>query len=284
MYISFNQNFIREEEAHSDMMPWIWQPQKCTILEDVRANAAHPLLIDKHFDAILGKAKLLQISLPYFFDCQFLSKQIEGLLTRNKLYQAANVRIILIRNTNANQTDVLMNCSFAGQGTYELNRKGLLIDIFDKAYVTAHSPYQLNQFCQIVNDMAKSAAANSKLDDMLLITEQGFIVSATESTFFAVSGKKILTPPAEIGARRDVLSELVIEAACNLGYRVDIEALVMKEDLPTLDEVFLCDTANGLQWVGGYKNRRYIHKESSLINTELNKILFGQTDIRSPQV
>ncbi len=274
MYISLNQEFIKEEDARFAVMPWQLQAQGGILCEDIRANAAKPLLAEPHFKILAQNARLLNFDLPTYLDEHFLSTQIAGLLTRNKLFQAANVRVTLMRNAATNQTDVVISSQMAGDGHYELNRKGLFIDVFDEAYVTVHSPYQLNQFCQLVNGMAKAAAVRRKLDDMLLLTDMGFIVSATDTMVAAVQNGKILTPPLEIGARLDVMRDLLAKAAEIAGYHLDNEALIMQEDLNEADEIFLFSTAKGLQWVSGYRNHRYIHKVASALNEAINKILF----------
>lgn len=274
MYISVNQNFIKEEDVHLEMVPWIWQPQKCVITENIRANATRPLLIDKHLEILIQNANLLKIKLPEYLNAGFVTAQISGLLTRNKLFQAANVTLTLARTPETGATETIITSQSAGPGPYELNSKGLLIDVFDEAYVTVHSPYQLNQFCQLVNGMAKAAAVRRKLDDMLLLTDMGFIVSATDTMVAAVQNGKILTPPLEIGARLDVMRDLLAKAAEIAGYHLDNEALIMQEDLNEADEIFLFSTAKGLQWVAGYRNHRYIHKVSSALNNAVNQILF----------
>ena len=242
--------------------------------EDIRANAANPVLVDKHLEILTQNANLLKIKLPDYLNVGFVTAQISSLLTRNKLFQAANVRLTLARNPENGATETIITSQPAGPGPYELNRKGLLIDVFDEAYVTVHSPYQLNQFCQLVNGMAKAAAVRRKLDDMLLLTDMGFIVSATDTMVAAVQNGKILTPPLEIGARLDVMRDLLAKAAEITGYHLDNEALIMQEDLNEADEIFLFSTAKGLQWVSGYRNHRYIHKVASALNEAINKILF----------
>ena len=109
---------------------------------------------------------------------------------------------------------------------------------------------------------------------MLLLTDMGFIVSATDTMVAAVQNGKILTPPLEIGARLDVMRDLLAKAAEMAGYHLDNEALIMQEDLNEADEIFLFSTAKGLQWVSGYRNHRYIHKVASALNEAINKILF----------
>ena len=274
MYISFNQDFIKEEDVHLEMVPWIWQPQKCVITENIRANATRPLLIEKHLEILIQNANLLKIKLPEYLNAGFVTAQISGLLTRNKLFQAANVTLTLARNPETGATETIITSQSAGPGPYELNCKGLLIDVFDEAYVTVHSPYQLNQFCQLVNGMAKSAAASRKLDDMLLLTDMGFIVSATDTAVAIVQNGKILTPPLEIGAHLDVMRSVLANAAELTGYHIDDEALIMQEDINEADEIFLFSTAKGLQWVAGYRNHRYIHKVSSALINAVNQILF----------
>ena len=274
MYISVNQSFVKEEDVLFGSMPWLLSGQGAVLNEDIRANAANPILLDKHLEILTQNANILKIKLPDYFNIGFVTAQISGLLTRNKLFQAANVRLTLARNPENGATETIITSQEAGPGPYELNRKGLLIDVFDEAYVTVHSPYQLNQFCQLVNGMAKSAAASRKFDDMLLLTDMGFIVSATDTAVAVVQNGKILTPPLEIGVHLDVMRNVLANAAELAGYHIDDEALIMQEDINEADEIFLFSTAKGLQWVAGYRNHRYIHKVSSALNEAVNHILF----------
>ena len=274
MYISVNQSFVKEEDVHFGSMPWLLSGQGVVLNEDIRANAAKPILLDKHLEILTQNVNILKIKLPDYFNIGFVTAQISGLLTRNKLFQAANARLTLARNPESGATETIITSHEAGPGPYELNRKGLLIDVFDEAYVTVHSPYQLNQFCQLVNGMAKSAATSRKFDDMLLLTDMGFIVSATDTAVAVVQNGKILTPPLEIGARLDVMRNVLANAAELAGYHIDDEALIMQEDINEADEIFLFSTAKGLQWVAGYRNHRYIHKVSSALNEAVNHILF----------
>ncbi|MBO7143954.1 MAG: aminotransferase class IV [Salinivirgaceae bacterium] len=274
MYISVNQSFVKEEDVLFGSMPWLLSGQGVVLNEDIRANAAKPILLDKHLEILTQNANILKFKLPDYFNIGFVTAQISGLLTRNKLFQAANVRLTLARNPENGATETIFTSQEASPGPYELNRKGLLIDVFDEAYVTVHSPYQLNQFCQLVNGMAKSAAASRKFDDMLLLTDMGFIVSATDTAVAVVQNGKILTPPLEIGARLDVMRNVLATAAELAGYNIDDEALIMQEDINEADEIFLFSTAKGVQWVAAYRNHRYIHKVSSALNEAVNHILF----------
>ncbi len=275
MYISVNQSFFKEDEATFSIMPWHLQTNGCILTEDVRANAANPILIDKHYETIKSNAELLKFNLPDYFTLDFLSTQIKGVLTRNKHFQGANARITITRDMAANLTEITISSQYASDGQYEQNKRGLLIDIFTEAYVTTHRPSQLDQHCQLTATMAKATALTRHLDDMLLTNEQGFVVSAIQSSVFATKGNKLLTPPLELGVRNDVMRDVVLDVAKNIGFQIDNEAFIMDEDLLTLDEIFTCDTANGLQWVTGYKNHRFIHKNSKLLNEAVNKQLFA---------
>jgi len=275
MYISINQEFTKEEIANIAIKPWQIQLQGNVLSEHIRANAAKPLLTEIHYNIIKQNADILKFNLPKYFTIDFLKSQINGVLTRNKLFQAANVVLTIIRDINSNKCDIIIASEYAGTGLYEQNEKGLFIDIFNEAFITIHHPNQLDQHCQLINGLAKIAAKEKKLDDMLLLADQGFVVSATDSAFFAIQKGKILTPPLELGVKHDAMRDVIIKAAENINYQIDSDAFIMPEDLIDADEIFLGSTAKGLQWVSGFKNHRYIHKESKKLNDAVNNILFA---------
>ena len=281
MYISVNQLFIKEEDVKLSVKPWNLQTQGCVLTEDIRANAALPLLVDEHYNLLKQNAELLKFDLPPYFTPDYIKSQANGILTRNKLFQAANVRVTIMREVTSKQTEIIITSQFAGAGPYEENTKGLFTDIYNEAYITTHRPNQLDQHCQLINTMAKVYALQKGLDDMLLITDQGFIVSATDSVLFAIQKGKMLTPPLELGVRNDVMRKIVLDAATNIGYKIDSEAFMMPEDLNEMDEVFLCNTTKGIQWISGVKRHRYIHKESKRVVSAVNNILFSESQVQN---
>lgn len=281
MYISVNQFFTKEEDAKLSIKPWNLQTQGCILTEDIRANAAVPLLVDEHYKLLKQNAEVLKFDLPSYFTPDFIKSQANGILTRNKLFQAANVKVTMMREVTSKQTETIITSQFAGAGPYEENTKGLFIDIYNEGYITTHRPSQLDQHCQLINTLAKVSALEKGLDDMLLTSDRGFIVSSTESILFTIQNGKILTPPLELGVRNDVMRQIVLDAAANIGYRTDSEALIMAEDLNEMSEIFLCSTAKGIQWVSGVKRHRYIHKESKKIVGAVNNILFSESQTQN---
>lgn len=274
MYIAVDKVFYKEEEAVFRIKPWEIQQQCGVICEELRTNATKPLMLTEHYNLLISKAKLLEFNIPNFFSESFMSSQIEGVMVRNKLYQAAKAKVTLLRSWVTNETVIIVNSEYVGAGAYEQNAKGLMVDIFKGACMSESKQFLLNQYCQVAPLLARREAAERNLNNMLLITEEGYIASAIDAPVFAVRANRIITPPLGQVIRHDVLREKVIQLSRMLGYQVDDEAFLEKEDILACDELFICDSVRGLEWIMGLGTRRFLHKVSKKLLETLNAEFF----------
>jgi branched-subunit amino acid aminotransferase/4-amino-4-deoxychorismate lyase len=279
-YISFNQEYQKLSDfcLNPDNRAFRYGD---AIFETIRANGTEPLLFEEHYARLKKGVGILQLQLPSFFDHVFLKNQIKGLLTRCKLFQAARVKVTLIRQSGGryipvnNMADILIEAEYTGTGPYELNSKGLLIDAFT-AFPKPIAPYtSVKTLNTLPYVLAGIFASNEGFDDALLINHEGFIIEATSSNLFALKGKKLSTPSLQLGCVEGVMRNHVLTIARQSGYMVDDEALILPEDLLSMDEVFLTNAIAGIKWVGGYKNRRYYKKNANILMMVLNKKLLG---------
>jgi branched-subunit amino acid aminotransferase/4-amino-4-deoxychorismate lyase len=279
-YISFNQEYHRLSDFHLNLDNRAFRFGD-GIFETIRANGTEPIFLEDHYERLLRGIELLQLDLPDFFDAIFLYNQIKGLLNRCKLFQAARVRVSLIRKTGglyipqSNVADILIEAWFVGTGLYELNAKGLLIDVFT-GFPKPVSPYaNIKTMNALAYVMAGVFAAKENIDDALLINNEGFLTEATSSNLFVLKGKKLSTPSLQLGGVQGIMRKHIISIANELGYQVDDEALLLPQDLLLMDEVFLTNAIAGIKWVAGYKNRRYFKKNTIKLIEVLNrKVVF----------
>lgn len=251
--------------------------------ETMHANGSQVQFIEDHWERMLQAANILQIHLPEYLNLEFLKRQISGLLTRLKLFQAARVKLMVIRDSEglfipaSNNCQIIIEASYLGKGPYELNDKSLIIGIFDEfqkpkiPYLTIKS---LNALPYI---LAGIYARDLQLGDALLIDNKGFLVEATSSNLFLVKEKKMITPALDTGCVNGIMRKQVIKAASTLGYRIDDQALLTKEDLLEVDEVFLTNAVVGIRSVTAFEKRRYFKKNASKLLAELNRMAFSSS-------
>jgi branched-chain amino acid aminotransferase len=94
----------------------------------------------------------------------------------------------------------------------------------------------------INSQLAKVEAIKAGYDEAIMLNPQGFVSEATGENIFLVRDGDLLTPPLSAGALIGITRDSVIRIARDLGVTLH-EADLMRTDLYTADEVFVCGTA-----------------------------------------
>lgn len=92
------------------------------------------------------------------------------------------------------------------------------------------------------SSMAKVEAVKAGYDEAILMSPQGYVSECTGENLFVIKKGTIFTPPTSAGALEGITQSSVIRIAKDLGYDVSVEHL-LRSDLYTADEIFLCGTA-----------------------------------------
>ena len=94
----------------------------------------------------------------------------------------------------------------------------------------------------INSQLAKVEAIKAGYDEAILLNPQGLVAEASGENIFIVRDGEIVTPPLSAGALVGITRDSVIKIARDLGIGVH-EAELVRTDLYTADEVFVCGTA-----------------------------------------
>ena len=94
----------------------------------------------------------------------------------------------------------------------------------------------------INSQLAKVEAIKAGYDEAILLNPQGLVAEASGENIFIVRDGEIITPPLSAGALIGITRDSVIKIAGDLGIGVH-EAELVRTDLYTADEVFVCGTA-----------------------------------------
>jgi len=94
----------------------------------------------------------------------------------------------------------------------------------------------------INSQLAKVEAIKAGYDEAIMLNPQGFVAEASGENIFIARDGDLITPPLSAGALVGITRDSVIRIARDLGVNVH-EADLMRTDLYTADEVFVCGTA-----------------------------------------
>ncbi len=94
----------------------------------------------------------------------------------------------------------------------------------------------------INSQLAKVEAINAGYDEAIMLNPQGFVAEASGENIFIARDGELITPPLSAGALIGITRDSVMRIARDLGLNVH-EADLVRTDLYTADEVFVCGTA-----------------------------------------
>ena len=100
---------------------------------------------------------------------------------------------------------------------------------------------RLKSLAYLDNVLAAREASEKQGDDALLLNTAGNVACTTIANLFAVSGRRLATPPETDGIMPGVLRRMVLEVAPSLGLD-PMEATLARTDIEHADEVFLTNS------------------------------------------
>ncbi|MFM6954591.1 MAG: aminotransferase class IV [Sphingobacteriaceae bacterium] len=230
---------------------------------------------DLHADRLRRGMKVLKIEGQ--FDAAFLQDKVQDLSRRNKLGPNVRARLTVYRDSqglyapDTNQMGWVLELSKTDTPTYELNTKGLLVDVFSEITKPAGALSSIKSGNALVYVLAGIYKSQHRLDEVFILNQAGFLCEANSSNVFVVYDKKIYTPSLQEGCIAGVMRQVVIGLAKKHGFEM-LEAQVNPAILAQADEVFLTNASRGIQWVLGYNHKRYFNSVSKFLSEELTKL------------
>ncbi len=247
------------------------------LFESMRMIHGRIPFLSEHLVRLQKGMKILEL-LP----CDCLQKKnlealILNLCEKNEIKSSARIRITVFRKEGGlytpedNGFDYIIESEKIENDEFELKQKGLIIGISQK-YRRNYSPLsEIKSTNALINVLAAKEAEKQKLDDLLLMNDNGAIAEALSSNLFIIKDKQIFTPPLSDGAMDGVMRRQVSRLAKNVGLQLRVQSLYPR-DLEEADEIFLTNAVRGIIKVKGYKNKRYFSTLTSKLIRELNNI------------
>lgn len=247
------------------------------LFESMRMNNGRLQFADLHADRIQRGMKALKMEGYSQVDAGFLQHKVEELSRVNKLGPNVRARLTVYRDAEGlyspshNKMGFVLEVSKMDTSRYELNTKGLLIDVFtevSKAQGALSSYKTCNSLVYVLAGVYKN---QHRLDEALILNQEGFLCEAVSCNVFVVYQNKIYTPALTEGCIAGVMRHVVISIAKKAGLEV-LEAQINPAVLDQAEEVFVTNASRGIQWVMGYNRKRYFNKIAAFLNEELNKL------------
>lgn len=247
------------------------------LFESIRIINGEPYNLESHYVRIIEGAKVLGILIPDEYDLDFFTFQIESLLNKNGIKAGGRVRLSLYRNNGGFYKPTTNTCSFLisadllPYNLFKLNSEGILVDVYDGMVKHKNVLSNFKTSNSILSVLAGNYANENKLDDCFLVNNNNHIIESIASNIFLVSNGVLYTPPLKDGCVGGTMRMNIINLALEQNIEI-YETSLTPQNIMAADEVFLTNAISGIQWVGGYKSKRYFNdiskKMMRLINTK----------------
>ena len=162
---------------------------------------------------------------------------------------------------------------------FELNRKGLQVDIYKKEKKWSESAKYFKSLNASFYVNAGRFARDKRVDEAFVLNEKSEIIESLYSNIFYQKKDQLYTPPIEGGGLPGVMRAYVIHMLQKQGIQV-FEKTLLEEELHEVDELFLTNSIRGIQWVGGYKTKRFYNRNIREYSNYLNRTLLKMAEIK----
>jgi len=208
------------------------------------------------------------------FDAFFIRAKAEELIRKNNMIgQQARVRLIVYRDGGGlytPETNKPVFCLQVSRIPTSLRDKklGLIVDV----YTEYKKPYSdlslLKSNNALIFAMAGLFKKKHAYDEVFLLNQGGHLCEALASNIFVYYEKVLYTPALTEGCVEGVMRRVVMDMAQHEGIPV-VEAQINPEIMKQADEIFCTNAVQGVQWVMGYKQKRYFNKISRILQEKL---------------
>jgi len=245
------------------------------LFESMRVCSGKLQFAEKHADRLTAGMKALKMEGAGLMDEYFLRQKAAELLKKNKLKEGVRLRLSVYRadgglyTPESNKTGYLLEATAMLSENYELNKKGLIVDVFDEITKSADKLSNFKTSSSLLYVMAGLFKKQNSLDDAFILNNAGFLCESISSNVFVVYNKQIYTPALTEGCVAGTMRSVIMEIAKHNDVPL-IEAQINPEVLKEAEEVFVTNAITGIQWVMGYGRKRYFNEVSKFLSGKLN--------------
>lgn len=248
------------------------------IFESMRYTNGKLQFATHHADRLKAGMKALKMEGYALLDEYFLRQKTTELLKKNKFKGDVRFRLTIYRDGEGLYTPQSNKVGYLLEGFempttgYQLNQKGLIISVYDEVTkpINKFSNFKTNNALLYV--MAALFQKQHRLDEALILNQNGFLCESTSSNVFVVYQKQLYTPALSEGCVAGVMRTVILQLAKMHNLPL-IEAQISPEILNEADEVFVTNASSGIRWVMGFGKKRYFNEVAKLLSGKLNELV-----------
>lgn len=233
--------------------------------------------LDQHIARLQRSMQKIHLEKATNFDAFFVKTITEELIRKNKMVgQTVRVRLIVFRAGDGLYSPLTNEPSYVLQvqkheNPQPNNKIGLIVDVYTEFKKPFSDLSELKSNNALLYVMAGLFKSQRKLDDVLILNQEGFLCEGLSSNVFIYYEKTLYTPALNQGCVDGVMRRVVMDIAEGEGIPV-VEAQISPEIMKEADEIFCTNAVQGIQWVMGYKQKRYFNRISRILQERLSAL------------
>ena len=249
-----------------------------SLFESIRYSKGKVMFLADHIKRIKLSMTILRMNVPAEFSTPNIEALILHLLNENNMSSDARIRLTVFRNDGGYYTPDTNDISFLIETEaletegYTLNQKGLWVDVYAEIKKPISKIANLKTGSALLYVMAGVTKKSLKLDDCLLINENGHIIESISANIFVIKNGSLYTSPLADGCIEGVMRKQIL-ALASLNRILTFEQSLTVNTLMNGDEVFLTNAIKGIQWVGQFKNVFYTNRQALFFVEQLNNLV-----------
>lgn len=248
-----------------------------SLFESILWSNGKAMFIADHVKRIKLGMTTLRMNVPAEFTSANIEQLIIELIKQNGIASDARIRLTVFRNEGGLYTPETNDISFLIESEpleskgYILNQKGLWVDVYAEIRKQINKISNIKTGSSLLYVMAGLSKTSMRLDDCLLINDNGNIIESISSNIFVIKNGVLYTSPVTDGCVDGVMRKQVLDIAKQQKILVFEQALTV-HTLTNGDELFLTNAIRGIQWVGQFKNKFYTNRSAVFFTEKLNEI------------
>ena len=218
------------------------------VFEGIRSYNSLVFKLKEHIDRLYRSAEAIELNIP--MTKADMIKVVLKTLKANGL-KDAYIRLVVTRGSGDLGLDprkcraptVFIITDKISLYPKEFYQNGLAIITAKtrRNLATALNP-KIKSLNYLNNILAKIDAIKAGTEEAIMLTYNDYVAECTGDNIFIISGGRLITPPADVGALEGITRDAVIGLARMMGIGFE-EKMIKIEDIYAANEVFLTGTA-----------------------------------------
>lgn len=248
-----------------------------SLFESIRFTNGKIMFLTDHVKRIKLSMTTLRMNVPAEFTAANIEQLILHLVEQNNIKKEARIRLTVFRNEGGFYTPDTNDISFLIETEpieipgYTLNQKGLWVDVYAEIKKPINKISNIKTGSALMYVMGGITKTSLRLDDCLLVNDNGNIIETINSNIFVVKNGTLYTSPITDGCIDGVMRKQILTLA-SLNKILTFEQPLTVHTLTNGDEVFLTNAIKGIQWVGQFKNKFYTNQKAVFFTEKLNEL------------